>query len=125
MALVFQFTHSEESNSLERNFEFLACLPFTIIRAAMINLDCFIIRRRQLGDDFEERVLLESSKNRTKVNNLTLYHNHSFSEIIASNSESNELKFRLYLSLICSGLGNFVMTFCLIGISVFIALQMF
>ena len=91
----------------------------------MINLDCFIIRRKQLGDDFEDRVLLESSKQKTKVNNQTLYHNHSFSEIIASNSESTELKFRLYLSLICSGLGNFVMTFCLIGISVFIVLQLF
>ena len=101
----------------------VACLPFVIMRAAMMELDCFITRRKQLGENFDDLIVLEGFKHRPRVNNRRLYYNQSLAEILASNSESKELKCRLYLSLICSGFGMFVMTGCFMGLGAFIAMQ--
>ena len=89
------------------------CLPFTIMRAAMMELDCFVTRRKQLGDDFDEFLVLESSpkkkevfaQNRRKASNWT-----SLRDVLARNAVSKELKCRLYMAIMCSGFGMMVMT---------------
>ena len=89
------------------------CLPFTIMRAAMMELDCFVTRRKQLGDDFDEFLVLESSpkkkevfaQNRRKASNWT-----SLRDGLARNAVSKELKCRLYMAIMCSGFGMMVMT---------------
>jgi len=111
-----------------------ACLPFVVMRAAMMELDCFITRRKQLGDDFDDLVVLEGVHNRRKntrkhihhqpmQNNRRFLQNQSLAEILASNAESKELKCRLYLSLICSGFGIIVMTLYLMALGAFFAMQ--
>ena len=101
----------------------VTCLPFVIMRSAMMELDCFITRRKQLGDDFDDLITLEGLKPRTRVNNRRLQ-NKSIGEILASNAESKELKCRLYLSLLCSGCGIFVMTMFSMAIGAFIMMQL-
>ena len=110
-----------------------ACLPFVVMRAAMMELDCFVTRRKQLGDDFDDLVVLEGVQNRRKTrkhiqpaglqNNRRFLQNQSLAEILASNAESKELKCRLYLSLICSGFGIIVMTLYLMALGAFFAMQ--
>lgn len=101
----------------------ITCLPFVIMRAAMMELDCFITRRKQLGDDFDDLITLEGLKPRQRVNNRRLHHT-SIAEILAGNAESKELKCRLYLSLICSGCGIFVMTMFSMAMGAFIMMQL-
>merc|ERR1712020_512937 len=57
-----------------------ACLPFVVMRAAMMELDCFITRRKQLGENFDDLIVLEGFKHRPRVNNRRLYYNQSLAE---------------------------------------------
>ena len=37
------------------------CLPFIIMRAAMMELDCFITRKKQLGEDFDDLLVFDDN----------------------------------------------------------------
>jgi len=87
----------------------VVCLPFTIMRAAMMELDCFVTRKKQLGEDFDEFLIIESSRHKPNVNNRR-QEMWSLRDILAKNVESKELKCRLYSALCCSCLGIIVMT---------------
>ena len=86
----------------------LLCLPFTIMRAAMMELDCFVTRRKQLGEDFDDFLATHSKKSMV-LHNRRLGVN--LRDVLAENVESKELKCRLYTAFMCSGLGLFVMLF--------------
>ena len=92
------------------------CLPFVIMRAAMMELDCFITRKKQVGDDFDDLLVLEShpqkSGKRIHQNNRRLNQPNwsSLTDILAKNVNSKEIKCRLYSALLCAGSGIFVMT---------------
>ena len=83
----------------------ILCLPFTIMRAAMMELDCFVTRRKQLGEDFDDYLVTHSKK--SSLHNRRS-HGVSLREALADNVESRELKCRLYTAFMCSGLGLFV-----------------
>ncbi len=83
------------------------CVPFVIMRAAMMELDCFVTRRKQLGDSFEDAVLAQHRK-RTAAS--ALRGRHPLTGTLAKNVESKELKARLYVTLCCSILAMTVMT---------------
>lgn len=93
------------------------CLPFVIMRAAMMELDCFVTRKKQLGEDFDDLLVLESHpeksgkrihQNNRRLNQPTGW--SSLSDILAKNVNSKEIKCRLYSALLCTGMGIFVMT---------------
>ena len=88
------------------------CLPFLIMRAAMMELDCFIARKKQLGDDFDDFLVLEGCPDPDKKlrNNRRRQNWLSLRDILAKNVESKELKCRLYTALMCSTMGMMVMT---------------
>ena len=90
------------------------CLPFVIMRAAMMELDCFVARKKQLGDDFDDLLVLEShsekSGKRIHQNRRLNQTTWSLSDILAKNVNSKEIKCRLYSALLCTGMGMFVMT---------------
>lgn len=84
------------------------CLPFTIMRAAMMELDCFVTRRKQLGEDFDD-FLVTHGKKSVALHNRRHYPGVNLRDVLAENVESKELKCRLYTAFMCSGLGLFVM----------------
>lgn len=95
----------------------------------MMELDCFVTRRKQLGHDFDDFLVMQSSKNPRKglANNRRLRNNDdvwSLRDILAKNVESKELKCRLYTALCCSVGGIMVMTtfIMLMGALVFMCL---
>ena len=84
----------------------ILCLPFTLMRAAMMELDCFVTRKKQLGDDFDDYLVLQSSG---KSNNRR-FASFDLRDILAQNVDSKELKCRLYTAICCSGLGMMAWT---------------
>ena len=103
------------------------CLPFTIMRAAMMELDCFVTRRKQLGQDFDDFLMMEEcGKVRNNRRQVTTHGQiWSLRDILARNVQSKELKCRLYMTLICSIIGIMVMTsfIMLLGVLLFLNLQ--
>lgn len=83
------------------------CLPFTIMRAAMMELDCFVTRRKQLGEDFDEYLVTHGKKSSMILHNRRNL-GVNLRDVLAENVESRELKCRLYTAFMCSGLGLFV-----------------
>ena len=82
-----------------------------------MELDCFVTRKKQLGEDFDDLLVLEShpekSGKRIHQNNRRLNQPNawsSLSDILAKNVNSKEIKCRLYSALLCAGMGIFVMT---------------
>ena len=86
----------------------ILCLPFTIMRAAMMELDCFVTRRKQLGEDFDEFLVTHSKKSSMILHNRRNNLGVNLRDVLADNVESRELKCRLYTAFMCSGLGLFV-----------------
>lgn len=82
------------------------CLPFAIMRASMMELDCFITHKKEL-DSFEENVLAGSRRDKRRTNNVA---GNSLMETVLRNSESPNLKCRMYLSLCCGLCGVFIFT---------------
>ena len=88
------------------------CLPFIIMRAAMMELDCFITRKKQLGEDFDDLLVLESQPGE-KSGQKRIHQNRrlngqptwALSDILARNANSKEIKCRLYSALACTGMG--------------------
>ena len=92
------------------------CLPFIIMRAAMMELDCFITREKQLGEHFDDLLVLESQSGKSRGQK-RIYQNQrlngqpawSLTDILAKNANSKEIKCRLYSALACTGMGIMVM----------------
>merc|ERR1719273_1726454 len=105
----------------------IVVLPFVTMRSAMMELDCFIARRKSLAvverfqrykhhekrkkkgsqqfTDSPTNSSGHSSSTRGLIrNNLTLV------ESVAKNTESKELKSRMYITLLCSFFGILIMT---------------
>ena len=82
-------------------------VPFVIMRAAMMELDCFVARKKQLGEgDVTARSRSRSfrSVGGDEVDGF-VKGKFSLTETIQKNVENKELKTRLYLTVCCSMLG--------------------
>merc|ERR1712025_1187296 len=88
-----------------------------IMRAAMMELDCFITRKKQLGEDFDDLLVVESQSGKNSGQK-RIHQNRrlngqptwALSDILAKNVNSKEIKCRLYTALFCSGSAIFVTT---------------
>ena len=102
-------------------------LPFVTMRSAMMELDCFIARRKSLADvervqrykNYEKRKkkgsqqFTDSPTNSSGHSSSTrglIRNNQTLVETVAKNTESKELKSRMYTTLICSFFGILIMT---------------
>ncbi len=86
------------------------CVPFVLMRAAMMELDCFVTRRKQLGDRFEDLVLTQQHKRSGNARFRREFGTSTLTGTMAQNVESLEMKARLYLTLCCSTLAMLVLT---------------
>ncbi len=87
-------------------------VPFVVMRAVMMELDCFVARKKEVGmenDQFNVR-FQSRSKRRRQQRSESL----SISEMVKENNASRELKFRLYVTLCCSVMGMVVFTIMLL-----------
>jgi len=108
------------------------CLPFIIMRAAMMELDCFITRKKQLGEDFDDLLVLESQSGKSGGQK-RIYQNRrlngqpawSLTDILAKNANSKELKCRLYSALACTGMGIMVMSIFMMLMGAFFYMALF
>ena len=80
------------------------CLPFVIMRAAMMELDCFIAHKKEL-DAMEAQQI---GKNRRQLR--ASRQAKSLLETVLRNSESKSLKARMYLSMCCGVCGMMIFT---------------
>lgn len=119
--------HTDESDSLHAVIAPIVlaaiCLPFVIMRAAMMELDCFVTRRKQLGDDFEQLVNSRKGQHSKKRSSSAHHGGESVAELLAKNVESTKLKARLYVTLCCSILAILVMTAFLMLLGVLLYLN--
>ena len=84
----------------------------------MMELDCFITRKKQLGEDFDDLLVLESQPGE-KSGQKRIHQNRrlngqptwALSDILARNANSKEIKCRLYSALACTGMGIFCYDF--------------
>ena len=80
------------------------CLPFVIMRAAMMELDCFIAHKKEL-DEMEEAQIAKNRRHRHSNRQAK-----SLLETVIRNSESKALKARMYVSLCCGVCGMMIFT---------------
>jgi hypothetical protein len=80
------------------------CLPFVIMRAAMMELDCFIAHKKEL--DTMEAVQITKNRRQHRGNRRA----ESLLETVLRNSESKSLKARMYVSLCCGVCGMMIFT---------------
>lgn len=116
----------------------MVVLPFVTMRSAMMELDCFIARRKSLAD--LERVKRHKRIVKKKVtqhyastpsnssghssSRVLLRNNHTLVETVAKNTENKELKGRMYVTLLCSIVGMCIMTFVSMFLGVLIYISM-
>ena len=116
-------------------------LPFVVMRSAMMELDCFIARRKSLVE--VERVQrykrIQKRKRQspqqyssTSTNSsghsssrVLLRNNQTLVESVANNNENKELKGRMYVTLLCSIAGMMNMTFVSMFLGVLIYISMY
>jgi hypothetical protein len=65
------------------------CMPLVVMRAVMMELDCFVIRKRQLKSDFHIETQIENSVVNSSMNQPTL------PNILSKNLKSKDIKCRL------------------------------
>ena len=119
----------------------MVVLPFVTMRSAMMELDCFIARRKSLVE--LERVkrhkrIMKKKKKLTQQyastptnssghssSRVLLRNNHTLVETVATNTENKELKGRMYVTLLCSIVGMSIMTFVsmLLGVLIYISMH--
>jgi len=115
-------------------------LPFATMRAAMMELDCFIARRKTLADLERVQRHKRLSKKKKKLNQhyastpttssghsstrVLLRNNQTLVETVAKNTENKELKGRMYVTLLCSIVGMAIMTFVSMFLGVLIYISM-
>lgn len=100
------------------------CLPFTIMRAAMMELECFVVRRKQLGDDFDDLLTMQSASKKGVMMAPNRRSRQSLTDILTKNVESKGMKGRIYAALFCSGLGVMVMTMFMMLMGALVVLNM-
>ena len=116
-------------------------LPFATMRAAMLELDCFIARRKTLADLERVQRYKRLSKKKKKLNQqyastptsssghsstrVLLRNNETLVETVAKNTENKELKGRMYVTLLCSIVGMAIMTFVsmFLGLLIYISMH--
>ena len=116
-------------------------LPFATMRAAMMELDCFIARRKTLADLERVQRHKRLSKKKKKLNQqyastpttssghsstrVLLRNNQTLVETVAKNTENKELKGRMYVTLLCSIVGMAIMTFVsmILGVIIYISMH--
>ena len=88
------------------------CLPFVIMRAAMMELDCFILHKKELDSLEDEKLAVRRNKTsgRAPVRRRKDPVGASLLETVLRNSESKALKARLYLSMCCGIFGMVIFT---------------
>ena len=118
----------------------MVVLPFATMRAAMMELDCFIARRKTLADLERVQRHKRISKKKKKLNQqyastpttssghsstrVLLRNNQTLVETVAKNTENKELKGRMYVTLLCSIVGMAIMTFVSMFLGVLIYISM-
>ena len=84
------------------------------MRAAMMELDCFITRKKEVEDPTVASSRLPQKRRP----------NRSLREAVKGNSESGEIKGRMYLTVCCSVLGMCVFTVLMVVAGAFIMMQL-
>ena len=118
----------------------MVVLPFATMRAAMMELDCFIARRKSITDLERVRRQRRAHKKIKKIDQDysstptdssghssrgLLRNNQTLVETIAKNTENKELKGRMYVTLLCSIVGMSIMTFVsmILGVLIYISMS--
>jgi hypothetical protein len=91
--------------------------PFVIMRAAMMELDCFLARKKQLEEEKEEDEVDGIFSRGGGVR-------RSLAEAVRRNAENKELKARLYLTVCCSMCGMCVFTVLMVLTGAFMVLSL-
>ena len=120
----------------------MVVLPFVTMRAAMMELDCFIARRKSLVDVERIQRYKSMQKRRKKSSQQfastptnssghsssrgLIRNNQTLVETVAKNTENKELKSRMYVTLFCSVVGMAILTFVsmLLGALIYISMSM-
>ena len=117
----------------------MVVLPFATMRSAMMELDCFIARRKSLVDLERVRRQKRTLKKQKLSQNYSstptdssghsssrvlLKNNQTLVETVAKNTENKELKGRMYVTLLCSIVGMAIMTFVSMFLGVLIYISM-
>ena len=86
-------------------------VPFVIMRASMMELDCFIARRKQIDGRIRKKKKRKNDKRieQDEVDGF-LTKAITMSEAVLDNAADKELKARLYVTVCCSVLGMCVFT---------------
>ena len=118
----------------------MVVLPFATMRSAMMELDCFIARRKSLVDleRIQRNKRIQKRKRQspqqyasTPTNSsghsssrVLIRNNQTLVESVAKNTENKELKGRMYVTLLCSIVGMAIMTFVsmLLGALIYISM---
>ena len=110
-------------------------LPFVTMRAAMMEMDCFVASRKLLDAiDVESYVYRKNRRSRRRRRSSTPTEDQppvttttpggvSLLDTVARNTDSREVKCRMYTAICCGvcGMGIMVMVFMLLGAVVFTA----
>jgi hypothetical protein len=89
--------------------------PFVIMRAALMELDCFLARRKQLEEEEQDE---------EKDDGDSFGRGVSLGEAARKNAENKELKARLYLTVCCSLCGMCVFTVLMVLTGAFVAISL-
>ena len=86
----------------------LIVFPFVTMRAAMMELDCFITSRKALNAADMEKYVYKKKKYSTVTTHSDLGR-ATLVDTIAENIDNKEMKVRMYVTLCCGMLGMFIM----------------
>lgn len=117
----------------------LLAVPFVVMRAAMMELDCFLTRRKEVDPEAKVKIAgqLEEDdeadetdfafyvdeKGRTKRALPASRVHRSLKRAVKENAENKELKARLYVTVCCSVFGMCVFTLMMILAGAFLTVQ--